>query len=312
MPCADATYEELTRRIVGWARSRRDVRALAVVGSRGAGGQRDRWSDLDLVVVARRPRALVSCAWVAEIQEPWLVYPIRSPDGGRRATGVIFREGEATIDFAFVGTGSLRAASLMLPLFSRRPKLSRVLPPPYASALAYFARMLGQGARVELDKDGVLSRLASSRVTWPPRVRPTQEEFLASVHAFLGASLWTAKKVCRGDRWRAAVSASQELKALLLEMIEWHAQLAYGEERDTLYLGRDLDRWADPRIVAALPPLFPHYTASELHDSLLAGLELHAWVAREVAEGWGLHHPEEAYGRVRRSLRDLSTAEPSD
>jgi aminoglycoside 6-adenylyltransferase len=309
MPNADSTYDELTQRISSWAQSQRDVRGIAVVGSRGGGGQPDKWSDLDLVVVSKRPKLLVSCSWVAEIDDPWLIYPIASPDGERRATGVVFREGQATIDFAFVGARSLRAASILLSLFSRHARMSRALPAHYSSALGYFAHMLSHGARVILDKDGVLSRLASADVTWPHRVRPTDDEFLASVHAFIGASLWTAKKIRRGDLWRSAVSANHDLKQLLLQMIEWHSRLLRGAEWDTPYLGRNLDGWADRRIVESLPELFPHYTAPELYDSLVAGLELHAWIAREVAGGWRLSYPQESYARVRRNLSELSKTE---
>ena len=310
MPNADSTYDELTQRICSWARSQRNVRALAVVGSRGGGGKPDKWSDLDLVVVSKRPKLLVSCSWVEEIDNAWLIYPIASPDGERRATGVVFREGRATIDFAFVGARSLRAALILLSLFSRHPGMSRALPAHYASALAYFAHMLSHGARVILDKDGVLSRLASVDITWPHRMRPTDDEFLASVDAFLGASLWTAKKIRRGDFWRSAVSANHDLKLLLLQMIEWHSRLFRGEEWDIPYLGRDLDDWADRRIIEALPDPFPHYTAQELYESLVAAVELHAWIAREIAEGWRLSYPQESYANVRRHLGVLSGTEP--
>lgn len=310
MQDADSSYEELTQRIRSWARSKRDVRALAVVGSRGGGGQPDKWSDLDLVVVSKRPRLLVSCSWVAEIDDAWLIYPIASPDGERRATGVVFREGKVTIDLAFVGARSLRAASILLSLLSRHPRMANALPVHYSSALGYFAHMLSHGARVLLDKDGVLSRLASADLKWPHRVRPTDDQFLASVHAFLGASLWTAKKIRRGELWRPAVSASYDLKQLLLQMIEWNSRVLRGEEWDTPYLGRDLDDWADRRIVESLPELFPHYTARELCESLVAGVELHAWIAREVAKGWRLSYPQESYARVRQNLTELFESEP--
>jgi hypothetical protein len=302
----DAVYAELTDRLVGWARSRRDIRALAIVGSR-AGPEKgaDGWSDLDVLLVCRHPSRLHSGRWLSEIEEPWFTYPIKSPIGQEQARGAVFRDGQATIDFAFLGTHALRASSAVLWLFSRYPRTSRKLPVPFASALGILARMLQQGTNVVLDKDGALTGLAARQIRWPLRSPPTSDEFISSVYAFLGVSLWTAKKICRGDLWRCSVAASHDLKEFLLQMVEWHTQLLCGPDHDTLYLGRDLHSWADPRVVAALPRLFPHYNASELHASLVATIDLYGWVARDVADALDATYPETIHARVRESVAIL-------
>lgn len=305
MEDAGSIYAELTDRIVGWSRARRDVRALAVVGSRaGAGMATDAWSDLDLLLVCRRPGRLASGAWLSEIEEPWLTYPIPSPSGGERARGAVFRDGRATIDFAFLGIPALRAGSALLRLFSRYPEASRRLPPPLAEGLGILARMLRQGTNVLLDKDGGLTRLAARPGRWPIRRHPAPAEFLSAVHSLLGAALWTGKKLRRGDLWRCAVVADRDLKASVLQMVEWHAILC-GPDGDTAYLGRDLHAWADPRIVTELPRLFSRYESRELHESLVATLDLYVWIAREVGARLGVSYPEEAHRRVREALEGL-------
>ncbi len=301
-----AIYAELTDQLVGWAHSRRDIRALAIVGSRaGAEKEADVWSDLDVLLVCRHPTRLHSGQWLSEIEEPWFTYPIKSPIGQDQARGAVFRDGQATIDFAFLSTHALRAASSILWLFSRYPRISRKLPLPFASALGILARMLQQGTNVILDKDGALTRLAARQIRWPRQVRPTSDEFLSSVDAFLGATLWTAKRIRRGDLWRCSVAASHDLKEFLLQMVEWHTRVSRGPNRDTLYLGRNLHSWADPRVVAALPRLFPHYNASELHASLLATIDLYGWVARDVAADLDAAYPETIHAWVRESVASL-------
>ena len=60
-----------------------------------------------------------------------------------------------------------------------------------------------------------------------------------------------------------------------------------------------MERWADARVVAALPGAFAHYDAEDVRSALFATMELFRWVSRETAERLGLPNPPPAEERAR-------------
>lgn len=298
----ESIYRELETQLLAWARGRGDVRAIAAVGSRAQPSSlRDAWSDLDVVLVVKKPRRFVATdEWIREIEEPYIGYVIKTPLGEGLARGAIFRDGLATIDFAILGRSSLLAATLLLRAFSWRPSLSRLLPPPFYGQMEAFARMISGGARVLLDKDRLITRLTGYEIAWRPHRALSEQTFLDAIGTFFGIVIWAAKKLRRGDLWRCAVAADHDVKELLLGMIEWHALAFHGDDYETWYLGRYMHRWADPRIVEAIPGVFAGYEPAELRRCLGHVMELYCWIAREVAERSGYAYPRETEQRARR------------
>jgi predicted nucleotidyltransferase len=106
----DRGTERILSKIVAWGAARDDLRGIAVVGSRArADHPADPWSDLDLIVMARRPRQyLAGSRWLAEIETPWLAVREPTPIGGQHIFLVTF-EGGTKVDLV---VASSRAFSL--------------------------------------------------------------------------------------------------------------------------------------------------------------------------------------------------------
>lgn len=307
----DRAYREIEERLVAWAAREHDVRALVVVGSRATTkSPRDAFSDLDVLVVARRPRSYVEeSAWLDRIEPPWLTYVIQTPLGDKIARGAIFRGGRVTVDFAFVGRWSLPAGIVLLGALSRSPGLASWLPSVLQNQLAALARMVRAGTRALVDKDGVAARLGRTVVSWPRRTPPSEREFADVVATFWGTILWTAKKVLRGDLWRS-IEGGRDARGLLLQMIEWHAGATHGWDYETWYLGRYIERWAEPRVVQALPALFPGYDLASQQRALVATAEMFRWVSVETAErlGFASAGPHDAYREALEALASAAAA----
>jgi len=81
----DEGAERILSKLVSWASARDDLRGIAVVGSRARSDRAaDEWSDLDLLVMARRPaRYLARTDWLAAIEKPWLAVKEPTPIGGQ-------------------------------------------------------------------------------------------------------------------------------------------------------------------------------------------------------------------------------------
>jgi aminoglycoside 6-adenylyltransferase len=306
---SESAYQEIEHRLISWARNQKDIRALVVVGSRATPKTtRDAFSDLDVLLVAARPSSYVDeVNWLDQIERPWLTYVLQTPLGERIARGAVFREGQITVDFAVVGRWSLPGAMLLLGALSRVPALASWIPSVLANQLAALAGMLRAGTRVLVDKDGAAARLGRMAVSWPRSTRPSEREFADVVCTFWGSTFWTAKKLLRGDLWRCT-EGGRDVRHLLLQMVEWHARAIHGWDYETWYLGRSIERWAEPRIVHALPCLLPGYDLSSQQRALVATANLFQWVSEETAArlGFSSYAPHEDYRRALEALASPS------
>jgi aminoglycoside 6-adenylyltransferase len=87
-------------------------------------------------------------------------------------------------------------------------------------------------------------------------------------------------------------------------MLEWQAKSVYGPKHDTWFGGRYLEKWADPRVLAQLSEVYPHYDEEDLQQALLANIQLFRWLAREIADHLDYPYPEETDRRVSRLIQE--------
>ncbi len=292
MQAAESMSDVMLERFVRWAADRSDLRAAVVIGSRAATNVvPDQWSDTDIVLVATKPKRLLDDPqWLTSLGTP-LLSCVASIEG--ESFRAAWFDGDVKFDFIIISRNQARAASAVLRLLSRLPASSVLLPNRIKRQLETFSQTIGKGMRVLFDKDGSAAALARVHIRRPSPRLPTAAEFQNAVRTFLSWSLWTAKILSRGELWRAKHSCDHEMKQMLLEMLEWHAHVQGGAHPDTWYLGRFLEKWADPRAVEALRECFAHYDLSDLWRALLATVRTHSWVARETAERLGFTYPLE-------------------
>ena len=116
-------YAELVEEFASWARDRGDIRAAAVIGSRARLLKpADRWSDVDILLLARKLlRYLSDGSWLQAIADPLLTYVEPLPTGGGRAERRVLLRGALEVDLAILSARQLRAACVVLPLVRRIP-----------------------------------------------------------------------------------------------------------------------------------------------------------------------------------------------
>lgn len=271
---------EFLDRVTRWATAEENVRSLIVVGSRArANRPADEWSDLDLVLTARRARILLdSDDWLQAIGEPWVTYVQRTPIGGAMLERRVLFAGGVAVDFVPLPTGGLRAVVM-------RPAI---------------ARLVARGVRTLVDKDGEVDAIPIP--AGQPSVRPPDlDTFRAAVHEFLYHAVWTTRKIRRGELWTAK-SGEGWMRDVLLRVLEWQKRATHGDGADTWYDGRFLESWADPPVVAQLPLIFGGYTADQAAAGLQACVQLFGQVGRETAAALKLPYPESVEARVTRLI----------
>ena len=324
----NTAYAPLLDKFVAWAQTQPDIRAALLVGSQARVDRpADEWSDLDIIVIATRPeRYLAQTDWVANVGVPWLTFIEKTGTGDERERRVLFAGG-LDVDFALIPSHKVQQLRLWLRLQRRFPPLLRLLPPGMArqvrQGLADFADLVRRGVRVLLDKDGIATDLALvTAETVSPRP-PAQNEFLEVVNDFWYHTVWTAKKLRRGELWVAKSCGDGYLKRLLLQMLEWHARATHGwdypaaaggsvNRPDTWHGGRFLEQWADPRAVQGLRQAFAYYDEDDVGRALLATMDLFRWLATETAQRLGYPYPAAAEERVTELVAGLCHSERSE
>ena len=221
---AGERVESLLREVGAWAAAREDVRAAFLLGSHArTEAPADEWSDVDVVLLADDPVRLVEDpSWLATFGEPELTFVEQTAVGGERERRVLYADG-TEVDFA-------------------------VFPASVAAALAADpggAAAVARGYRILHDEIGLADLLAAATAADAPRRHPREV-----VHDFWYHALWTAKKLRRGEAVTALLSLGG-LAALLLELARAHA-LARDPGADTWHRTRFVERWADPRVPAAI------------------------------------------------------------
>jgi aminoglycoside 6-adenylyltransferase len=264
------SMSELLDRIVVWMKTNSDIRGALLIGSRARVDRpADEWSDLDLVIIAAEPdRYLDSADWLETIGTPWVTF-VEGTIARTRERRVLF-EGALDVDFNFF----------------TRERFQQVfrdgsVPPS----------VLHRGARVLVDKDGIIPPLSPPSAAAPAVEPPSEAEFLAIVNEFWYRAVWATKKLRRGELYIAVRQCNGDLKGLVRAMLERHSRATHRWEYDTWHDGRFLEKWADPRALAALRDAYACYDAEDCRRALLATMDLFRWVAMETAERLGFSYP---------------------
>ncbi len=255
----------VTAAVADWAQSREDVRALVVVGSQARRDiPADRWSDLDVIFVLEDPRPYIEDAtWVEEFGVPVVTFLEATLDGHWERR-VLYNTGE-DVDFVLFPAAVLERLE----------------------ESAGAAELLGRGYRVLVDRIGLEPRLRQVAVRGAANALPTQHELTELASDFWYHSLWTAKKLRRGEVFIAKECLDAYIKARLVTLLGWHAR-AVDPSVDTWHGGRFLERWADPGALSALESAYGRYDLRDVARALWETIDLFQGLEEETARRHGL------------------------
>ena len=278
----NAAYDALIKRLIQWAGSEEDIRAVVVIGSRArVDTPADEWSDLDAVMFVTDPnRYLDSTQWLRALGDVKLTFIETAGDGETQELRVLF-DGGVDVDFVPV---SIDAANSAL------ESEDGIVPVTFQ-----------RGYRFIIDKDGFADKAAAhfGDVKADTPEPPDEATFLNVVNDFWYHCVWVAKKLCRGEEWSAWGGMGHLTWHSLYPMIVWHAKSLHGGEHDTWHDGRFIEQWADPEFIASLPNALPAYGRENTLAGLPAAMDTFSRVARETAENLDFLYPESAESGVR-------------
>jgi hypothetical protein len=290
-------YAVFEANLLAWLPQQADIRAAAVIGSRGRTTDHpaDASADYDLLLVTTEPDSYRQTAWLAALGP--LVSAVFDPNDH-----VAFAQ---SLDFFTIYAGGNDVDFSLLPY----DYVKTLIDNPEARERDFthlITPTLTRGVRILHDPEGLITQLAAvfpaGGAAFSP---PDHQAFQDAVENFWQSFVRIQKKL-RVGRLYAAQRWLGGQREDLMRMVEWHARLTRGLPDSTWYRDKYLERWADRRVVAALPGLYAGYSAADIRRALLAAAALFGWVAREAAAPLGHRYPEE----VERAILDWAEQEP--
>lgn len=278
----EAGGDGVVGRVLAWARTRPDIRAVLRTGSRARhDGTVDAFSDHDIELYTTDvERYEDDGTWVEEFGPVVVQVGLEGP--WENPARLVLFQGGVKVDFQVVPVDrlALMAAEGLDDLHER-------------------------GYDVLWDREGVTAALprATGAVQAEP---PDAEEFGELCAEFWFEIAHLPRSLARGELW-VAKSRDWTTKELLGCMIEWHALSRKGADHDVWYGGTRMRRWADPDVWQSLPETFGGFTADDALRAARATADLFARLAREVAAAHGFPYPEKAESAVRPTLDRLPT-----
>jgi aminoglycoside 6-adenylyltransferase len=277
---ADNFYRDFERAFTSWAEATEDVRAAFIVGSRSrVDHPADEWADLDIILYANNSNLyLHEIDWLKSLGNIWVTFTYQT-SGGEPERLTLF-EGGFQVDIVFLTSESLNQLVK-----------DRITPENFR-----------RGVKVLVDKDNVSSYIVPSDFKPVPAPPIDGEAFVQVVNMFFFSSLYIAKQIARGELWTAK-ARENDLRGLLLQMLEWHAKALHGNDYDVWHGGRFLHEWIDQMTLKELCNIFTQYKVEDCLRGLLASISLFRRISVETADRLQLEYPTDTDHHITNWIR---------
>ncbi len=274
-------YEKFERDFTTWANAIDDIRAAFIVGSRSrVDHPADEWSDMDIILYANNSDFyLNNTDWLKKLGNIWVTFTYQTSIGEPERLTLF--EGGYQVDIVFLSSSSLY-----------QMVKDRITPENFR-----------RGVRVLVDKDNTARYIVPSDFK-PVSTPPIDENaFVQVVNMFFFSSLYIAKQIVRGELWTAK-ARENDLRVLLLQMMEWHAKALHGDHYDVWHGGRFLHEWADQKTLRELKSTFTQFEKADSLRGLLASMSLFRRISFETANKLKLDYPTDTDYHITNWIRE--------
>ncbi len=265
-------YKNIIENFTKWGLSSEKLKAAIIIGSQArTESPADEYSDLDIVLIVNDTGYFLdSDEWVTHIGEYFVSFIENSLDGAKERR--ILFDGGLDVDFIIIPEE-----------IKEKLAQSEALP-----------SVLHRGYRVIIDKINIndaLKKLTLVDVQY--KLLPT-EEFSSIVNDFWYHTVWTSKKLKRGEIWAAKSCLDGYMKSKLFLLIECLEHIIHGVNYETWHQGRFFDKWAEPWIVEDMRNAYAHYDKNDIKSALLATMNLFRKVAVQISDSLNYEYPKKA------------------
>lgn len=265
-------YNALIDRLVAWTETRPDVHGAFIVGSRARTSQpADEWSDLDVVMFADAPEALLQDeSWVSRLGDWEISFREPTAVGIWEERRVLFADG-CDADFSILPTRLVDE----LERFGADSDLYQ-----------QGSNVVARGYRIVVDKEDRLEHLLGVMATSADLApeHPTQAGLDQVLADFWYHCPWTARKLSRGELAVAHECLEGNQRGMLIRLLHWRA----ARDGHTWHGTRYLEDAMPEGIREHYARTFSHHNAADIARALREMMDLVDILGREIGEEYGL------------------------
>lgn len=256
-----------------WTVKKEDILALGIVGSRSDKNSiSDEYSDYDLLLVTNNvDKYLNNESWISEVNEYWYSFTEYIPSENHTERRVLFKNG-IDVDFIFIDYEKIKND-----------------PGQFCIAKDICRRPI----EIVMDKVNIEIKLRELESTPPKYEAPNEKQFNELIAEFYYHYIWIYKKLCRGEYWIAYRCLNYFMKSKMIQVFEWYEHCKNGNEYNTYYDSRYLEKWVEPEIKKKLGILISSYEKESMVISLNESAKLIDLMSKYIAEKLGYKYSSE-------------------
>lgn len=242
------SYDTIMEKLVSFANESELIQAMILFGSRARGkNTADKYSDYDIIFLVKDVDYFLNTdQWLNQIAKYYISF--QEPTAAYGQERRVFFSDAMDMDLLFYDT-----------------KNSEELAADH-TIQSFFSR--GYMMLVDkIDFKGAIERNKSSEPTEEVKTVFTEKEFINLANNFWFHSIWSVKKILRGEIWAAKSCVDNYMKVLLREMLEGYSK-AVSHDFDIWHNGKFFDNWVDEKIKKQLKTAYGTYDAEDILRAL--------------------------------------------
>lgn len=273
-------YFEIKKRLLDISKNDENLHAVIAVGSSARSyAEADEYSDIDLVLICNNPNQWLFGNLPAELGEMKISF-LESTLSGASERRILYQD------------------SLDVDLIPLTPDQIEAM-----INSGVVGAVMSRGYEVLYDDGMDVQKLIDNHIEINVHYSVMPEKgFINTVNDFWYHTVWTSKKILRGELWTAKMCVDAYMKNHLLKMIELNR--VKDENIDVWHSGRFLEKWAGEETVQALADCFAHYEKVDIISALFNTAELFGALARSAAQKCSYEYPKQAEEYALSLLKD--------
>ncbi len=271
--------------IVRYAESCDKIKAVILFGSQArAVNSADKYSDYDLIFfVEDTDYFLNDNGWLMDVDRYYISFVEPTAAGGMERR--VFFDNAMDVDMAFF---SAEDAELVCSDEAIQSWLSR-------------------GCRIVVDKMELSELLTGVEQCFEQKHIMSEPEYVNLVNTFWFHTIWSIKKILRGEIWSGKTCIDGYLKELLRQMLELNALAKNGMDYEVWHDGRFFDQWAADDVIAGLGNSYGGYDADSLIKALDNTMHMFEKAAWDTASELKYTYPSGAQNYAHEQVERLKS-----
>lgn len=266
------SYDSIMEKLLSYAIESELIQAMLLFGSRARViNVADKYSDYDIIFLVKDvDYFLITDQWLNQIEKYYISFQEPTVACGQERR--VFFSDAMDVDFLFYDVKEserLVADSTIQSFFSR-------------------------GYKILVDKINFKDVIERNKPFEKINTTFTEKEFINLVNTFWFHSIWSMKKILRGETWSAKKCVDGYMKDLLRQVIERYSIAVNNKEFDVWHDGRFLDNWIDENIKKQLKTAYGTYDAVDIIRAMTNTMQIFGEISSKTAALLNYAYPKES------------------